>query len=123
MIQKKLCETCEFGTLKNSLIKDRIALGINNQRTRERLLREPNLTLEKAWELMRAAETTQTRQKDLQNESVHSIKNGKTSQMRKYNQDQRPKSSNEKFNQTSVFDSRICGTKHGKKECAVHGKT
>ena len=46
---KKLCETCEFGALKNSLIKDRIVLGVNNQRTREKRLREPDLTLEKAW--------------------------------------------------------------------------
>ena len=31
----KLSETCEFGTLKNSLIKDRIVLGVNNGKTRE----------------------------------------------------------------------------------------
>ena len=99
-------------------------LGINNQRTREKLLREPDLTLEKAWELVRAAETTEKHLKDLQNESVHSIKNGKASRMRKYNQEQQPKSSkNEKFNQTSVFDCRNCGTKHGKKECPAYGKT
>ena len=90
----------------------------------ERLLREPDLTLEKAWELVRAAETTEKHLKDLQNESVHSIKNGKVSRMRKYNQKQQPKSSkNEKFNQTSVFDCRNCGTKQGKKECPAYGKT
>ena len=32
---KKLCETCEFGTLKNSLIKDRIVLGIIVKNTRK----------------------------------------------------------------------------------------
>ena len=97
---KKPCETSEFGTLKNSLIRDRIVLGINNQRTRERLLREPDMTLEEPWQLVRAAETTEKHLKDLQNESVHSIKNCKASRMRKYNQEQKPKSSkNKKFNQ------------------------
>ena len=27
---RKMCETCEFVTLKNSLIKDRIVLGVND---------------------------------------------------------------------------------------------
>ena len=43
-ILRKLCETCEFGTSKNSLIKDRIVLGVSNTKTRERLLRVPDLT-------------------------------------------------------------------------------
>lgn len=47
MILRKLCETCEFGTMKNSLIKDRIVLGVNNTKTRERLLRVPDLTLKR----------------------------------------------------------------------------
>lgn len=47
-ILKKLCETCKFGTLKNSLIKDRIVLGVNNTKTRERLLWVTDLTLKKA---------------------------------------------------------------------------
>ncbi|PFX21908.1 Transposon Ty3-I Gag-Pol polyprotein [Stylophora pistillata] len=53
MILKKLCETCEFGTLKNSLIKDRIVLGVNNTKTRERLLQVKDLTLEKAVDVKR----------------------------------------------------------------------
>ena len=33
-----LSEECELGTWKNSLIKDRIVLGISDTKTRERLL-------------------------------------------------------------------------------------
>ena len=57
-ILRKLCETCEFGTLKNSLIKDRIVLGVNNTKTRERLLWVPDLTLPKALDGVRSAEAT-----------------------------------------------------------------
>ena len=47
-VLRRLSETCEFGILKNSLVRDRIVLGISETKTRERLLRIPDLTLEKA---------------------------------------------------------------------------
>ena len=53
-ILRKLCETCEFGTLNNSLIKDRNVLGVNNTKRRERLLRVPDLTLQKALDVCRS---------------------------------------------------------------------
>lgn len=50
-VLRKMSETCEFRTLKNSLIKDRIGLGFSDAKTRERLLRISDLTPEKAIEL------------------------------------------------------------------------
>ncbi|XP_068747958.1 uncharacterized protein [Montipora capricornis] len=58
-VLRKLSETCEFGTLRNSLIKDRIVLGVNNCTTRERLLGVHVLTLEKAVDVVRSAEMTE----------------------------------------------------------------
>ena len=49
-VLRKMSETCEFSTLKNSLIKDRIVPRISDGKTRERLLRISDLTLEKAIE-------------------------------------------------------------------------
>ena len=75
---RKLSETCEFGTLKNSLIKDRIVLGVNNVKTRERLLRVPDLTLEKALDVVRSAEATEKQIKELGNDaSVYGVKREK----------------------------------------------
>lgn len=45
---RKMSETCEFSTLEDSLMKDIIVLGINDAKTRERMLRISDLTLEKA---------------------------------------------------------------------------
>ena len=42
---KRLSSDCEFGELKNSLIKDIVVIGVTNDSLRERMLREPNLTL------------------------------------------------------------------------------
>ena len=52
-------KTCEFLTLRDSLTKDRIVLGIISQRVRERLLREDDLTLQKAMQICQAAEATE----------------------------------------------------------------
>ena len=51
-------KTCEFGTLQDSLIKDRIVCGIDDKSIRERLLRDNDLTLKRAIDIVRAAETS-----------------------------------------------------------------
>jgi hypothetical protein len=48
-----------FKEQEDSLIRDSVVLSCTDARIRERLLREPGLTLDKALELCRAAETTQ----------------------------------------------------------------
>ena len=53
---KLLSESCEFGNLKESLIKDIMILGIHDERLREILLRECNLTLEGALNIARSSE-------------------------------------------------------------------
>ena len=119
-ILRKLCETCEFGTLKNSLIKDRIVLGINNPKTRERLLRVPDLTLEKALGVVRSAEATEMQMKELDSDSsVHGIRKDKNKSTRKKtssdNEEKRPLS--------KTFKCWNCGTRHGSRECPAYGKT
>ena len=41
-------KTCEFGTLRDSLIRDRIVCGIDNKNIRQQLLCNNKLTLEAA---------------------------------------------------------------------------
>ncbi|GFU23914.1 transposon Tf2-9 polyprotein [Nephila pilipes] len=53
---KTLASTCEFAEQENGLIQDRIYLGIKDKGLQEGLLRENNLGLEKAIEIVRAAE-------------------------------------------------------------------
>ena len=100
---RKLCETCVFGTLKNSLIKDRIVLGVSNTKTREKLLRVPDLTLQKALDVLRSAEATEMQVKELDSDSsVHGIGKVENKSNDKKtpsdNEEKRPPS--KKFNQT-----------------------
>ena len=54
-----LSETCEFGTLRDSLIKGRIVLGTKNKQVRVTLLNEKELTLDKALAVCRSSELTE----------------------------------------------------------------
>ena len=47
----------------DELLRDRLVFGIRDHKTRERLLREPALTLARADEICRAAESTVTQLK------------------------------------------------------------
>ena len=51
--------TCQFEVLRDSMIRDRIVLGVTSQRVRGRLLREDNLNVSKAVEICQAAEATE----------------------------------------------------------------
>lgn len=65
---KNKASLCEFDALKDSLIKDRIVCGVRSDEVRARLLRVPDLSLEKAIDICRAAETSETQLKSLAEE-------------------------------------------------------
>ena len=56
---KLKAQTCQFENPKDSMIRDRLVLGVTNTRVRERLLREENLHLDKAVKICQAAEATE----------------------------------------------------------------
>ena len=115
MILRKLYDICECGTLKDSLIKDRIVLGVNKTKTRERLLRVADLTLEKALDVVRSAEATEIQMKELDSDSsVHGIAKKKNKTASDH-EEKRPRS--KKFN---CWNWR---TRHGVRECHAYGIT
>ena len=118
-VLRKLCETCEFSTLKSSLITDRIVLGISDTNTRERLLRISDLAVEKAVDVVRSTEATEIEPRHMANDSaVHGIGAAK-----KKTQFRKTSSANEDRSSTSkIFDCRNCDTSHGVRECPAYGK-
>ena len=59
---RQMAESCEFDTLKDTLIRDRIVIGTTDEGGRERLFRErPVPNLEKAIESLRAFDISRTR--------------------------------------------------------------
>ena len=56
---KVLAKTCDFGTFRDSLIRDRIVCGSNNASTRELLLHEKNMTLDACIQLWQGTTNSQ----------------------------------------------------------------
>jgi hypothetical protein len=61
-----LSKNCSFVDLTSSLIKDRVIVGMQNNSTRQKLLSERGLTLEKCLEIARSYEATRIRMKAMQ---------------------------------------------------------
>ena len=61
-----LSEHCEFGTTLNQMLYDRLVCGVEEPKIQRRLLAEPDLTFDKAFELALAAEAADRNAKDLQ---------------------------------------------------------
>ena len=78
---KKKAQTCEFHDLKDGLIRDRVVCGIRCDKTCSRLLKEPDLTLQKAIDICRANEATTLQMKSFaaattdEMTDVHRIRN------------------------------------------------
>ena len=53
---KRLSEHCDYGDVLQDMLRDRLICGIQDQRTQRRLLAEPDLTLQKAFEAAQAIE-------------------------------------------------------------------
>ncbi|XP_063370735.1 uncharacterized protein LOC134659059 [Cydia amplana] len=66
---RKLAKECDFGTLEDRLIKDKIVSGVYNKKLTDRLLREPDLSLTKAINICKAAELANEQVKQIQGKS------------------------------------------------------
>ncbi|XP_077865913.1 uncharacterized protein LOC144353175 [Saccoglossus kowalevskii] len=111
---KILAATCNFLTLQESLIRDRIVCGINDSRLRERLLRESDLDLTKCIQTCKAAEISKEQIKTLEAPAmVMAVKQ----------QQHRFKKPQWKQAQDTVT-CKYCGTKHkrSKEKCPAYGK-
>ena len=118
-----MSKSCEFGDLTDSLIKDRLVCGVIKDSVRSRLLRETELTLQKAIDVCRAAETSSQQMKVIQ--STSSEANGSNVDFVKKNI---VKSKSVKNTDNKPAGSTIkqkcgkCGCKHEPRKCPAFGK-
>ena len=64
----KLSESCGFGTLRESLVRDQLILGVKDDRVREKLLGKRDLNLNKAIETIKASQVTHSRVTEISEE-------------------------------------------------------
>ncbi|XP_030755156.1 uncharacterized protein K02A2.6-like [Sitophilus oryzae] len=113
---KKLAESCEFNEQKDSLIRDRIVLGITNLRLQERLLTREDLNLEKAINECRVAEISKLQIDEVQKDQKQ-VYGVRKEERRGYEKENKLKK-----NEGNKFDCRKCLSKHGPKQCKAYGQ-
>ena len=84
----KLAETCNYGDLKDELIRDKIVVGIHNKALSEKLMNDESLTLDKAIKKVKASELIKEQQQMLKGDGedakVAAIQKKKQNSHRRY---------------------------------------
>ena len=106
---------CEFGTLCDSLIRDRFVCGLKDSFLKERLLRTTDLTLQKVIDSARASEVAREQRKVIDSpvERVEAATVAVTSS--------KSEQSDSQVESTGRYSR--CGYKHGTRRCPASGKT
>ena len=116
---KTLAKTCNFcECLRDSLIRDRIVLGIKNEQTTKKLLRTRDLTLNKCIDICRSEEVTEMQIKSLaEPEDINQVK----SKGKKHRVLDRKRV----LQSGKKVSCNFCGYEHApdKKKCPAWGKT
>lgn len=130
---KLKAKTCKFDILRDSMIRDQIVFGISDHKTRERLLRETDVTLDKAVKICQSVEAAQRHLKVLDSSSTEpatevAYVNHKKTFNSQQGQKGKPKgrSSGKRFKRKSTPTACTrCGNMHeyNKEKCAAYGKT
>lgn len=113
---------CDYGALRNDVIRDQMIYGCTDEKCRERMLRDSDMTLESAIKVLKTAELTSLQFKTMGSGSTEKVQNieEKRNEQWKDKRTEKPKK-----------ECRNCGYKHvlekGKcpaldKECRVCGK-
>jgi hypothetical protein len=124
---KLIAKNCNFGSLEDELIRDRLVYGTNSERIKERLLRgEEELTLVKALKICREDEQSNKQLKAMNGENeVHTIKKQTAWKAGKDQNktDGKRKNFAKRDDKQQEFKCQNCGTFHASKQCPAYGKT
>ena len=122
---RRQADLCEFGILKDSLIRDQIVIGTNNAALRERLLREADLTIEKTINSCRASEKSKEQSKVLANSAmstVDSVKKAASFNTMRNRDTYIPQPTND-VRSSKIMNCKFCALSHDKGRCPAWGAT
>ena len=121
---KKLAKSCEFGELTNSLIKDRMIIGMKDDTLRQRFLQESTdreLSAEKVVEAIQIKEISKTQMQHINHRSTEDVNFVHTTKIQK----QQKYSNNYKIDNkvTNIYGNRKCSRcdlKHEPRQCRAY---
>jgi len=105
---RRLARSCQFAAVEDSLIRDRIVVGISNDATRHKLLQVRDLTLEKAVDICKASEAAARQLKEMTgNDEVQALAS------KRYD---RRRESNNSTTIRKLLRCRYCNRKHDQRK-------
>lgn len=124
---RQLAQKCDFDNITpDQILRDRIMFGILDDKVRDRLLREKDLTLGRAMEICRASEVSAAQQEEvsrISQNSVHSVNKRKTQSATRgaVNSENNIGQDQDEW----ISDCMFCGREHKKvkEQCPAWGKT
>lgn len=128
---QKLVRTCEYGNQEDSILRDRIVLGIFDKSFQEKLLGIEKLDAKKAIDMCRAAELTRTQAREMQshrsidvvNQHGPSKNNFKKKFVKTKNVSNRNNSNNFKQDNSHKINCFRCGRVHELNKCPAFGQS
>lgn len=123
----KLAETCEYGSLKDDLIRDRLVVGLLDLGLSEELQLDPKLTLQSATKIARNSEIVKKQQSELRDRTEHGAaieELGRSSERRNHGRVLRKPGKPPTLHTTSRKLCKWCGSteQHFKRQCPAFGK-
>ncbi|XP_059046435.1 uncharacterized protein K02A2.6-like [Achroia grisella] len=111
---KNKIKNCGYGNIEESIIRDRIVMGIKSDSTREKLLAESDLTLQKTIDICHSAEQVKMQ--------VNSMKQAVIVEAVTWNKNKTKLANKQGKNMEEKFHCGRCDTEHGRKECPAFRK-
>ena len=124
---KELIRTCSYGDLSDSLLRDRIVIGIRDNTVRKTLLQKRNLTLNDAVDVCKAAEAAKQQMSNMgviAEENVHKVQSTRDKFSKNlHHRDQG--ATQDKQSTQNYIECKFCGRKHKfiKELCPAWGST
>ena len=106
---------CEFETLHDSLIKNMIVCGTNDNSLRERLLRDSELTLPKAISAGHAVEETRKHAREI-------LKSNENIDLHKISKHSKSRSDTSAQSTEIIKKCKFCENSHHRGKCPAYGK-
>lgn len=121
---KTLAQTCEYGALKDELIRDRIVCGIISDKVRKALLRESELTLQRAIQICLISEMTDAQSSTLaQTRPLSGATGSNVDALSNCKYKRNPGAKSKTKSSPFVSNCGKCGSSHQRNRCPAYGKT
>lgn len=116
---RKLSENCNFGAMKDRLIRDRVVAGIVDKKLQEKFLSETDLTLERVIDLTKKYQAAQD-QKQLMNSTVVEEKSIMKLSKQQNKQFKQSQSNVKKVTVKQIENCSRCGKTHDVNKCPAY---